>query len=422
MAYDAIINGARSLAFYGGNIAGCWNAADRQFGWNWTFWSTVLKPLIGELNSTSPLARASRRRRINPRDERSVDPGRQPPRSQERWVIAARHGPGASAVTISGLRGVESGTVYTENRTIAVTNGAFSDEFPSGASATTSCPPRRRDDHRRYDDRGAHRPHRPRPRRHPRRRRLPSAPAASPFPPPASTGGRPANLGVSLAPSATVTHPGGFVEVTATVGNTGGGPAQQTHLELALPAGWPRRHTVVRARRGCAGAQQLDCFLDYLPSGDQTRVVFGVRATTPGQQTITATVSADTDSDQPTTRCLSRSLSSRPCQRRDDADQAHGRPDVLGSAPPIASPGRPGTTSLRARWGGHAARSERQRRAERRSRRRPARRWAGTRSAVRRAGADVLLARDGRQDVVDYRPGRDSAVADRVDRVSGARG
>ena len=30
MIYDAIINGARSLAFYGGNNPDCWNPTDTQ--------------------------------------------------------------------------------------------------------------------------------------------------------------------------------------------------------------------------------------------------------------------------------------------------------------------------------------------------------------------------------------------------------
>ena len=30
MLYDAILNGARSLAFYGGNNPNCWTASDRR--------------------------------------------------------------------------------------------------------------------------------------------------------------------------------------------------------------------------------------------------------------------------------------------------------------------------------------------------------------------------------------------------------
>ena len=58
MLYDAILNGARSIAFYGGNNPNCWTTTDGQFGWNWSFWSSVLKPLLGEINSLSPLAPA----------------------------------------------------------------------------------------------------------------------------------------------------------------------------------------------------------------------------------------------------------------------------------------------------------------------------------------------------------------------------
>ena len=80
--------------------------------------------------------------------------------------------------------------------------------------------------------------------------------------------------------------------------NTGSGSALQTHLELALPAGLALIGAPSYERgSGCTGTQQIDCFLDYLPSGAQTRVVFGLRATAPGQQTITATVSSDRDSD-----------------------------------------------------------------------------------------------------------------------------
>ena len=58
MIYDAIINGARSLAFYGGNIYRCWNDRDDRSCWNWTFWDDVLKGLVREINAVSPLAPA----------------------------------------------------------------------------------------------------------------------------------------------------------------------------------------------------------------------------------------------------------------------------------------------------------------------------------------------------------------------------
>src|SRR3990172_819599 len=38
MAYEAIINGARGLNFFGGNLPVSLNPEDAKLGWNWTFW------------------------------------------------------------------------------------------------------------------------------------------------------------------------------------------------------------------------------------------------------------------------------------------------------------------------------------------------------------------------------------------------
>jgi hypothetical protein len=134
MIYDAIINGARNLAFYGGNNANCWNSTDAAFGWNWTFWNGVLKGLVQEINARSPIAPAL----VNPGSTKTLtsDDGttevisRQGATSNDLWVIAARAGTGSQTVTISGLpSGFTSGDVYTENRSVNVSNGSFSDTF-----------------------------------------------------------------------------------------------------------------------------------------------------------------------------------------------------------------------------------------------------------------------------------------------------
>jgi len=134
MIYDAILNGARSLAFYGGNLPRCWNDTDTTFGWNWTFWDTVLEDLVREINAKSPIAPAL----VNPgstttfasTDSTTQVISRQGANASELWVIAARHGPGAQPVTITGLpAAVQNGTVYTEGRSISVTNGSFTDTF-----------------------------------------------------------------------------------------------------------------------------------------------------------------------------------------------------------------------------------------------------------------------------------------------------
>jgi hypothetical protein len=51
MAYQAIVAGARGLAFFGGHLIQIASPADAELGWNWTFWQEVLRPLVAELSS-----------------------------------------------------------------------------------------------------------------------------------------------------------------------------------------------------------------------------------------------------------------------------------------------------------------------------------------------------------------------------------
>jgi hypothetical protein len=134
MIYDAIINGAKSLAFYGGNIFRCWNDRDEGLGWNWAFWDDVLEGLVREINDDSPIAAAlvnpgtTQRLPVNDADTQVIM--RHGTSPSDLWVIAARHGEGSEPVTISGLpSSIESGTVYTEGRSIAVQDGSFTDTF-----------------------------------------------------------------------------------------------------------------------------------------------------------------------------------------------------------------------------------------------------------------------------------------------------
>jgi hypothetical protein len=133
MIYDAILNGARHLAFYGGHSPKCWSAVDSVFRWSWTYWNDVLAGLIREINATSPIAAAL----VNPgstRVLRSDDPTVQVisrrGAGRDLWVIAARSGAGSRPVTISGLPATAGeGTVYTEGRSIAAAGGSVTDAF-----------------------------------------------------------------------------------------------------------------------------------------------------------------------------------------------------------------------------------------------------------------------------------------------------
>jgi hypothetical protein len=132
MVYDAIINGARDLAFYGADNRNCWNDADRAAGWNWTFWNAVLEPLVGEIAATSPLAAAL----VEPESTQvlpTTDPATQAilrrGSGSDLWLIAARSGSGTATVSIAGLPPtVTRGAVYTERRSVPA-SGSLTDEF-----------------------------------------------------------------------------------------------------------------------------------------------------------------------------------------------------------------------------------------------------------------------------------------------------
>jgi len=133
MIYDAIINGARMLAFFGGNNPRCWNADDTAHAWSWTFWNTVLKGLIGEINAISPLApalvSADTTQALRASDSTTQVIARAG-NANDLWVMAARSGSGTASITIDGLPpAVTTGTVYTEGRSVPVANGSFTDTF-----------------------------------------------------------------------------------------------------------------------------------------------------------------------------------------------------------------------------------------------------------------------------------------------------
>ena len=136
MIYDAIINGARGLSFFGGENPACWDLSDKETGWNWTFWNTTLAPLIREIKARSPLGPVLRSP-DSTRDLSTADPTTEAisrtvatPAGPQLWVIAARSGRGARPVTITGLpRTAKWASVYAENRAVRVVDGTLTDRF-----------------------------------------------------------------------------------------------------------------------------------------------------------------------------------------------------------------------------------------------------------------------------------------------------
>jgi len=134
MAYDAIVNGAKALTFYGGGNAGCFSGSDGTYGWNWTFWQSVLQPLVRQLSASSPLAPAL----VSSGKTPFVRAGRSDTETMVRqgtsiddlWLIAARSGPGTKTVIFKGLPPwAHRGGVYTEGRTVKAAKGSFGDRF-----------------------------------------------------------------------------------------------------------------------------------------------------------------------------------------------------------------------------------------------------------------------------------------------------
>jgi hypothetical protein len=138
MAYDAIIAGARGLFFFGGHIKQVLNAADRQRGWNWTYWDQVQRPLLLELTDAAhtpallapiashPIAANAGDVAVSAREAGGF-----------LYLIAARRSATATGkVRFSGLPArVTEGTVLAHPggnpaRRVTVAGGAFTDPSP----------------------------------------------------------------------------------------------------------------------------------------------------------------------------------------------------------------------------------------------------------------------------------------------------
>jgi hypothetical protein len=145
MAYQAIVNGARGLVFFGGHLTQVASPADAELGWNWTFWAQVLQPLVAELSSpaihpalVAPTATTQVKASTADVELVTRDDG------TFRYVLAVRRKGSTNVVTFSGLpKALRSGEVLHEYvqrplpppigagsqvfRPLAVADGAFKD-------------------------------------------------------------------------------------------------------------------------------------------------------------------------------------------------------------------------------------------------------------------------------------------------------
>ena len=135
MSYVSIIHGARGLAYFGGNLAGCQNDRDAALGWNWTFYDRVLRPVLAELGPDGPLFPAL------------VAPDNSLPvtivgaddveflvrdTSDYLYVLAAKREGATVRVMFEDLPGSLAGTgdvLFEEPRQVSVADGSFTDWF-----------------------------------------------------------------------------------------------------------------------------------------------------------------------------------------------------------------------------------------------------------------------------------------------------
>ena len=134
MIYDAILNGARGLIFYGGELRHCMTDADKRRGWNWTFWRRVLRGLVREFGVRSPLHAALLRPETTTRLRTSHARTRAISRrvgANELWVLATHMGPRAATVTLGGLPlWARNGRVYPSGAAISARAGRLRHQFP----------------------------------------------------------------------------------------------------------------------------------------------------------------------------------------------------------------------------------------------------------------------------------------------------
>ena len=114
MAYQAVVAGARGLAFFGGHLTQIATPADAAAGWNWTFWELVLRPLLAELTSPAiapALVAADSKAAITAGSSDVELVARQD--ATHLYVIAVRRGGTTSTVTFRGLPSKHDGTAIT---------------------------------------------------------------------------------------------------------------------------------------------------------------------------------------------------------------------------------------------------------------------------------------------------------------------
>jgi len=134
MTYEAIINGARGLVYFGGNLHQAWTPRDAELGWNWSFWEKVLRPVVAEIGPSGPLAAAL----VAPKSKLNVAVSARDDIEfsvrevgKEIFLLACKRSGETAEVTFTGLPAVqgEDEVLFEAPRKVSTKDGSFTDWF-----------------------------------------------------------------------------------------------------------------------------------------------------------------------------------------------------------------------------------------------------------------------------------------------------
>jgi hypothetical protein len=133
MAYQAIINGARGIMYFGGAIPSTLTESDKKLGWNWRYWDQVLRRVIEEIGTKSPLYPAL----LAPNSKLPVTASGEGiefcvrEAGNDIFVIACNRSHKTEQVKFSGLGSIAgvAPLLFEEPRSVKATSGTFTDWF-----------------------------------------------------------------------------------------------------------------------------------------------------------------------------------------------------------------------------------------------------------------------------------------------------
>jgi Ca2+-binding RTX toxin-like protein len=222
----------------------------------------------------------------------------------------------------------------------------------------------------------------------------------------------------------TTLQPGDSDEITVNVRNSGGAGSLQTHLLINLPTTVTLLGAPYFERgSGCTGTQSIDCFLDYIPNGETTKVVLEVRVSGNGAQTVIAKATSDREAD-PSDNSASLTLQvgtplPTPQPPTPTPPTPHGK-TIVGTARADRLVGTPYADVIKGLGGNDhliGGKGDDQL-------------YGGTGNDLIEAGPghdhvdggpgnDTIRARDGQRDVIICGSGRDVVYADSIDKLVG---